>query len=311
MTVFTHAPDPPVSGLTVLCRRLAVLVLCACCIAPARASVLDILPGDVVARAPGSYALAAYLAQRSSAGPYRSGALTGNARVGTDIAAVRLTGYGVVAGMRWAWSVMPSWSTAQLAEGGMPVTFGRNAAGSADVRLSATLWPVADLRGGGGGENRSLTVAWFEPTGNYSNQRVLNIGENRRKLAFLAGWSAPMTQSLRLEVVPELAFYGDNHDYLNGKIRTQDNTLALTSYLRLHLAPQWEVQAGAQFNGGGETSVNGARQNDLARNTRLMLGASHLLARDTLVSLRYGVDTRIENGMRLDREWLFRLAYRF
>ena len=269
------------------------------------------MPGDIVAQAPGTYALAGYLSQRSSAGPYKAGTLTGNARTSADIAAARFTGYGEVAGMTWAWSVMPLWSTARLAEGSMPLTFGHNAAGSGDVRLSATLWTAADLPAGGGGRYRSLTIAWFEPTGNYSNQRVLNIGENRRKLALLAGWSAPMKQNLRLEVVPELAFYGGNSDYLKGKKRTQEYTLALTSYLRLRLSPQWEAQAGAQLNSGGETSVNGERQSDLARNTRLMLGASYFPSRNTLISLRYGADSKIDTGMHLEREWLFRLAYRF
>lgn len=177
-----------------------------------------------------------------------------------------------------------------------------------DVRLSATLWPVADaLRG----EYLGLTLAWFEPTGNYSNQRVLNIGENRRKLALLAGWSTPVTKTLRLEVIPELAIHGANTACLGRRRRTQDGTLALTSYLRWQLAPRWEAHIGTQLNGGGETSVNDVPQNDAVRNTRLMLGARYLLDRDTVISLRYGADTGIENGFRLTREWQFRIDRRF
>jgi hypothetical protein len=79
--------------------------------------------------------------------------------------------------MTWAWSVVPLWSQAKLVEGTMPAVFGRDAGGSGDVRISATLWPVANREKG---EYLGLTVAVLEPTGNYSNQRILNIGDNRR-----------------------------------------------------------------------------------------------------------------------------------
>lgn len=71
------------------------------------------------------------------------------------------------------------------------------------------------------------------------------------------------------------------------------------------------MHAGAQLNGGGETAINGVRQNDVTRNTRLMLGAGHALDRDTVISLRYAADTDIENGLRLGREWQFRVGRRF
>jgi hypothetical protein len=94
-------------------RCSVALVLCACFVATVHGAVLDVLAGDVVAQAPGDYALTSYFAERSSTGPYKAGALAGNA-------------------------------------GTMPVTFGRYAEGTADLRLSATLWPVADRPFGGG-----------------------------------------------------------------------------------------------------------------------------------------------------------------
>lgn len=98
---------------------------------------------------------------------------------------------------------------------------------------------------------------------------------------------------------------------LGRRRRTQDGTLALTSYLRWQLAPRWEAHIGTQLNGGGETSVNDVPQNDAVRNTRLMVGARYLIDHDTAVSLRYGADTGIENGFRLAREWQFRIGRRF
>ena len=137
--------------------------------------------------------------------------------------------------MTWAWSVVPLWSQAKLVEGTMPAVFGRDAGGSGDVRISATLWPVANREKG---EYLGLTVAVLEPTGNYSNQRILNIGDNRRKVALLAGWSTPMTESLRLELIPEISLYGANTDHLGGRRRTQDAAAALTGYLRWRVATQ-------------------------------------------------------------------------
>lgn len=275
---------------------------------PACAAALDIQPGDYVALRPGDYGVTGFLYERRVEGPYTAGRRTNNAAVEANVAALRITGYGLVAGKTWAWSVTPLWSSARLAEGLMPAAFGREAAGSGDVRLSATLWPLADRERG---EYLGFTLAWFEPTGNYSNQRILNIGENRRKLSLVAGWSMPLASALRLELIPELTLYGTNTDYLAGRARKQDATLALTSYLRWHVAPQWELLVGAQANGSGKTHINGIDQNDTARNTRLMLGASHFLDRNTVLSIRYGTDAAVENGFKLKREWLLRIGRRF
>lgn len=176
------------------------------------------------------------------------------------------------------------------------------------MRLSATLWPLADRERG---EYLGFTLVWFEPTGNYSNQRILNIGENRRKLSLVAGWSTPLASALRLELIPELTFHSTNKDYLGSRARKQDATIALTGYLRWRIAPQWELLAGAQGNGGGETRVNGIDQNDAVRNTRLMLGTSHFLDRNTVLTIRYGTDAATENGFKLQREWLLRIGRRF
>ena len=289
-------------------RTIRALALLSGFIASANAAIVDIQPGDYVALTPGDYALTGFFYQRSASGPFKAGDRTGSARVKSEVAAVRLNGFREVAGMPWAWSVVPLWSKARLAEGIMPAVFGQDAGGSGDLRLSATLWPVADRERG---HYLGLTVAIFEPTGNYSNQRILNIGDNRRKLAIVAGWSSPLTNTLRLELIPELAFYGTNNDYLGSRRRTQDETLALTSYLRWSTALQWEIYAGAQLNSGGESAINNLGQNDVARNTRLMLGVTHILDRDTLVSARYGADTHVENGFRLDNEWQLRIGRRF
>jgi len=290
-------------------RARAVLVAVICCSAwTVLAAQVDILPGDYVALPPGNFAVTGYLFQRDVVGPYVGGTQVGTARIRADVAAVRVNGYREIAGMTWAWSVTPLWSTAHLAAGTLPAAFGRDAGGSGDMRLAATLWPVADAQRG---EYLGLSVAWFQPSGNYSNRRILNIGENRSKLVLLAGWSTALTQSLRLELIPELAFFGDNSDYLVGRLRKQDETLAVTGYLRWRAAPQWDVFAGAQANGGGETSINGVRQNDVARNNRLLLGVSRFFGKAAVASLRYGRDVNIENGLRLDSEWMFRISRRF
>ena len=294
--------------MTAVSKKVRALAALCCCVASAQAAIVDIQPGDYVALTPGDYAVTGFLYQRSASGPYKAGNRTGSARITSEVAALRVSGFHEVAGMPWAWSVVPLWSKARLAEGTMPAVFGQDAGGSGDVRLSATLWPVADRERG---EYLGLTVAWFEPTGNYSNQRILNIGDNRRKLAFVAGWSTPLTNSLRLELIPELAFYGANNNYLGGRRRTQDEALALTSYLRWRAALQWEIHAGAQFNSGGESAINNVGQNDVVRNTRLMLGVTHILDRDTIVAARYGADTHVENGFRLDSEWQLRVGRRF
>lgn len=274
----------------------------------AHAAALDILPGDFVALNPGDIAVTAFFYERKTVGPYTGGNRTNNAVVRSDTTSLRLSSFHEIAGLTWAWSLTPSWSQAKLTEGVMPAIFGREARGAGDIRLSATFWPMADRERN---EYFGISLAWFEPTGDYSNRRVLNIGENRRKLSLLAGWSTPVTSTLRLELIPELTYHGINDDYLVGRQRKQKATLALTGYLRWRATAQWELQAGAQGNNGGETHVNDIPQNDAVRNTRLMVGASHFPDRNTVLSLRYGSDTTVKNGFKLDSEWLLRIGRRF
>ncbi|MCX8017323.1 MAG: transporter, partial [Rhodocyclaceae bacterium] len=284
------------------------LLLLLCAAPQAFAAALDIQPGDYVALAPVDVGRTGFLYTLRSDGPYRAGTRSQSAAIEADAVALRLTGFGAVAGRTWAWSVTPLWSSAQLAAGTMPPAFGQTASGAGDVRFSVTFWPVADRARG---EFVGLSLAWFEPTGAYSNQRILNIGENRRKLSLLAGWSRPLTASLRLELIPELTFHAANADYLGGRRREQEATLALTGYLRWRPAAQRELFAGLQGNDGGATRIDGLAQGDAARNTRLMLGASHWLDSNTVLSLRWGADTAIDNGFRLEREWLLRIGRRF
>ncbi|WP_028995269.1 transporter [Azonexus hydrophilus] len=277
-------------------------------VTPVHAAALDILPGDYVALQPGQYGVTTYFYDRRLEGPYRAGSRSNRATVDAGTVALRFSGYGLVGGKTWAWSVTPLWSKAQLTEGTMPAVFGREARGAGDVRLSTTIWPLADRERG---EYLGITLAWFEPTGHYSNRRVLNIGENRRKLSIAAGWSTPLASTLRLELIPELTFHGTNKDYLVGRERKQDVSVALTGYLRWRVAQQWELMAGAQTNAGGETRINGVEQNDEVRNKRLMLGGSYFFDQNTVLSLRYGSDTVARNGFRLEREWLLRVGRRF
>jgi hypothetical protein len=209
------------------------------------AAVLDVLPGDYVPLAPGDHAVTTYLYQRNAVGPYVAGRQINNAEIGTVAAAVRFTGYHAVADKMWAWAITPTWANAELTTGTMPAAFGQKASGIGDLRASATWWPVVDRANG---RYLGLTAAWLEPIGSYNNRRVLNIGENRRRFALSAAWSAPVSQNLRLELIPEAAFYRANDDYLGGSRRTQDNSYALTAYLRWHVADTWELLAGGQLS---------------------------------------------------------------
>jgi hypothetical protein len=187
--------------------------------------------------------------------------------------------------------------------------FGKAADGLGDVRLGASFWPLANRESG---QYLAISALVSLPTGDYQREQLLNIGENRSKATLTLGWVQPLTKSLVLELTPELAWYGDNPDYLGNKRLSQAHTAALTAYLRYRATPNWQFHAGWQENRGGETRVNDVRQNNAPDNSRWMLGATFTsVDRKNQWIARLAGDSVVENGFKTDAEVLVRYLRMF
>jgi len=137
------------------------------------------------------------------------------------------------------------------------------------------------------------SVLLSAPTGQYDHDRLVNIGSNRWSVAPGLGLSkavGPWT----LELAGNATLYGENKDFFGGKRREQDPIYSLQGHLIYNFTSGiWAALTATHF-GGGRTTVNGVRGNDLQENTRI--GATLTLPVDRHNSIKLhassGVYTR-------------------
>jgi hypothetical protein len=102
------------------------------------------------------------------------------------------------------------------------------------------------------------------PYGDYNDERLLNLGENRFVLRPQLGvvhtrgnWSFELTGSVFL--------YEDNDKFYRDSEREQDPLYALQSHL-VYIAPKrWWLSLGVAHAWGGESKINGIRKDDEKR----------------------------------------------
>lgn len=287
-------------------------LLCSACLllnvlTPLHAAVNDIFPGDYYPAATGTTTATVYAYDRSASGPYAQGRKQLDGKVDSQIMALRLTRAYSVGGLTVSPIVVLSWLNGEVSPPPLATALGRNASGMGDLRLGATVWPINDRERA---QYLGLTAILMVPTGEYKRTQMLNAGENRWKLVLGGGWQQDITPQFLVELSPEVAFYGDNDDYV-GKRLEQSVSYALSGYLRYRVTPGWHVFLGAQRNQGGATRINGVAQNNPAENTRRTAGMSWFLPEKQQVILRFGQDTSIANGFRTDQEVALRYQKSF
>lgn len=269
----------------------------------------DVVPADYFPLANGTTSLTFYAYDRTAHGPYQDGRKMLDGTSEAQVAALRLVRFVDVGGHPFSLLAVLPWSTTTLEPPALARAFGRQASGGGDVRLGAATWLKADRASG---EYLGLTALVFVPTGSYERTQVLNIGENRYRYTLNAGWIKPLGRSLVLDVVPEVAWYGDNKAYLGDHRLAQRPSYALTGYLRYQHDANWQLFAGGQINRGGETRVDGVDQRNAPDNNRAIVGATFLNDRQTdQWIVRLAKDTSIRNGFRLDQEVMLRYMRMF
>lgn len=279
--------------------------------AAATAAVNDIYPTDFVALPNGSLNVTVYAGHQKSSGTYSNGSRQLAGEVNINQLVVRASRvFSVGQNNQYAWAPVVVFSQADV-NGNAALsnpTFGGGASGMGDLRLGNAFWFHIDR------PNRTYgLIGLFAtlPTGDYDSSKILNVGENRMRYVLAAGWMQPIGGKWLMEVSPEIAVYGDNDQYLGNKVRSQENSYALTTYLRYRQSDVWQFYGGAQINRGGAALVNGAQRTGEPDNTRLYLGTLFFAAPKNQWQLRYSKDVKIENGFRSDGELSLRYLMSF
>lgn len=143
--------------------------------------------------------------------------------------------------------------------------------GFGDTQIGATLGLVGspalsreDFASFRPGFGVSLFGRVFLPTGEYSNAQPVNLGSNRMAYqvglpgAFTWGASYRDPSLTTLEIFPALTFYEDNDDPFVGTRSSKDPLLTVEAHLTHNLSQRVWLSADLLYRQGGETSTDGA-----------------------------------------------------
>ena len=111
----------------------------------------------------------------------------------------------------------------------------------------------------------SITVS--APTGEYDEDRVINIGANRWAGRFRLGLIYPFRSRWMLELGAGTWFFQDNDEFV-GQTREQDPITAIDISLIRRFASGFWLSADMNYYFGGRTTISGITSADFQRNSR-------------------------------------------
>jgi hypothetical protein len=275
----------------------------------ANAAVNDVLPADFFPLATGTTTFAIYAYDRQLSGPYSRGKKLLDGNLSSQVIALRAGHFIEVAGMPVSLVTVLPWSQNSVGPAPLARALGDEARGLGDLRFGATGWLVANRESG---EYLGVTGLLFLPTGDYERRQVLNVGENRYKFTLNAGWVRPLGAGFIFELLPEIAWFGDNTEFAGGRSLSQKTAYALSSYLRYRASSNWQFHLGGQINRGGETQINAVDQHNAPDNSRAMLGTTYLTDdKSHQFIFRVARDVEVKNGFKTDSEFILRYLKMF
>ena len=144
------------------------------------------------------------------------------------------------------------------------------------------------------------------PLGEYKQDKLLNLGENRfvfrPQLGFVhtrGHWSYELTGSVFL--------YTENDEFFGNKKREQDPLYAVQTHL-IYTSPQrWWVSLSGAHDRGGESKINGGKKDDQRRDLLYGISAGLSIGSRSSAKLAY-VGSRTDEAVGKDTD-SFALAY--
>lgn len=185
---------------------------------------------------------------------------------------------------------------------GDPVS--RDVTGLADprVRFSLNLYgaPALSLAELASWQQRTIVGASVQlglPLGQYDEERLLNIGNNRELVKLELGVSHVVGR-WTFELAAPVTLFADNDEFFGGRTREQDPVYALQGGVVLSLQQGMWLALNGTWYTGGRTTVDGIEKDDRLDNSRLGLTfAMPVNRRNSLklyasrgISTRFGTD---------------------
>jgi hypothetical protein len=132
------------------------------------------------------------------------------------------------------------------------------------------------------------------PLGQYAPSKLINLGANRWAFKPELGLSHPVG-NWGVEFYAGVWLFTANDDFFGGQVKRQDPLASFQTHVVYTIRPRLWAAFDFTYYAGGETTVDGRRQNDRQGNTRAGLTVSLPVARSQSLKLSYtnGVSTRV------------------
>lgn len=148
------------------------------------------------------------------------------------------------------------------------------------------------------------------PGGQYDSSKLVNLGTNRWSIKPELGVSkriGPVT----LELAGGVRFYTDNDEFFGGKLRSQDPVYSVQGHLIYHLTHGIWAAADATFYTGGQTRVDGSKNDDRLENSRAGVTLALPVNRANSIKLYYSTAISGRRGSDFDTTgiaWQYRFG---
>jgi hypothetical protein len=280
-----------------------VFVSAAVCAMPAHAVSID--AGDYTALPPGSNAAALYYQHAEDTSFYSEGSRVAGGDITSDIGIARYIHYMAIGGFTVDPQVLLPFGNVR---GSSTFSGAGHSSGIGDAIFAATVWlvnrPESNIYFG-------ITPFVYAPTGDYSANRELNIGEHRWKFALQAGFIAPIAPRVILDLAADGTVFLANHDYLGDTTLTQSPLFQTQAWLRYQLTSTFDLRIGASYIFGGNQSLDDISQSNRQSSPSFLVGAAWFPSRTWQMIALYGRQTSVENGAYETQRFNLRVAHFF
>jgi hypothetical protein len=187
----------------------------------------------------------------------------------------------------------------------IPNVLDQTTSGLGDIQLVAGLWPYANREKG-----LYLVPGVYVtvPSGNYDNEKSVNMGANRwafkPELDFT--WKSG---KWCVELQSNIEFYTDNDEFGANKLTLErDPVITAGSHVTYDITKSFWAGASLGWVWGGGTRVNGINANDELSTGVWMLTMNYRITKHWGILMNYASDFAVKNGPALN-QIRFRLGY--
>jgi hypothetical protein len=194
---------------------------------------------------------------------------------------------------------------------GSPASTSRRGLSDTFVRLALNLYGTPPLKGKDfavyRAENKDETIIGVAlavrlPTGNYKDDKLLNLGKNRfafrPQLGFIHSWGR-----WTVEATGEVAFYTKNDDFYNGNTLEQEPLYIIHGHLIYSFNPGFWISASYGYDYGGEISINDVDKDDKKQDIGWVFSLAYPINRSSGIKVSY-IETQSREDTGLDSRTL-------